>query len=97
MPPLRSPYRMGPEVLPRERKGRVGVCYAIGGHVDERVVIRLDGVPEGGAGGEEISDDHPPGKNARLVMRLVVRESSKNEPRNELDSLVTSLFRAYIL
>ena len=26
-----------------------------------------------------------------LVMRLVTRESSKNEPRNELDSLVTSL------
>ena len=24
-------------------------------------------------------------------MRLVTRESSKNEPRNELDSLVTSL------
>ena len=31
-----------------------------------------------------------PGKNERLVMRLVTRESSKNEPRNKLDSLVTS-------
>ena len=32
-----------------------------------------------------------PGKNERLVMRLVTRASSKNAPRNELDSLVTRL------
>ena len=50
----------------------------------------------GGAGGAgtdaaDVAKDLVPTKKERLEMRLVPRESSKNEPRNELDSLVTSL------